>query len=269
MKQKWIAVAAFFSFFMTFSSLVSAQAEQFTGTTSTPQPDRENEMRVVHPQPAAPSILGTVNFFRDSFGRISRIGNTVGDYVDFTYGEDGLASPSSSVFKGKLFNSATTKLLLPTLLARSSHKRIIDSEVASGNLPQSASQKYPGEQAQLKSGSDCNLTVQGCDPNVDWQAIQCAANPACFGIWDDLSSFVGALSNWIQVGGAIGGGVFGVLSVLAADSAAIILVEAGLGALLGSTVVLAGAGVYLVFSAGYYVGTWGYNSYNQLVYSGK
>lgn len=32
MKQKWIAVAAFFSFFMTFSSLVSAQAEQFVET---------------------------------------------------------------------------------------------------------------------------------------------------------------------------------------------------------------------------------------------
>ena len=123
----------------------------------------------------------------------------------------------------------------------------------------------------LAGGGSCDAGYhpESCDPLTDDFWVGCAADLTCFGMMDDINSFVGQLANYLAVGAALGGTIFGTLSVLSADAAAVVLVEIGLGTALGGGIVIAFAGGYIVGTGIYYVGTWVYVNGGSLMYSGR
>ena len=124
--------------------------------------------------------------------------------------------------------------------------------------------------AQIGSGGSCDgFSPETCNPFQNDFWAECAANLHCFGMMADINSFVGQVANYLAVGMGIGGTIFGTLSVLSADAAAVVLIEIGLGTALGAGVVIAFAGGYIVGTGIYYAGTWVYTNSGSLTYSGR
>jgi hypothetical protein len=88
---------------------------------------------------------------------------------------------------------------------------------------------------------------------------ECARNPTCFGMMDDVNSFISNLANWLEVGVGTGATIGTVIAIKEGAEAAAILEMAGLGGLAVGALVLA-------FGGGYLIGT-GLNAGGEAIYS--
>lgn len=183
---------------------------------------------------------------RDENGRVTRLETSRGEFLRFHYNRSGKLNLIQTAEGFKPLTVPTGDLIAIQLNGKRRAETGVDM-LGPGGLPPDCSEAWRCEE-------DFNQ--------------QCAADPTCFAMFDDLAGFIGNLANWLEVGSGLGATIFGTLSVLSGDAAAIVLAELGLGAAVGAGVVIAFAGGYIIGSGLNYVGTWVYNNSGQLVYSG-
>jgi len=192
-----------------------------------------------------------------------------GNVVEFSYGAEGKPVISHAFVDGKLLGPREFVGYVALKQTERTTQLLRQNGGHSRNMLVAGQKSAPISGQAMIGGGDCTYTTDGaCGLDDDfWDS--CAASIVCLGFMDDINSFVSNLSGWLQVGAGLGSTIFGTLSVLAGDAAAIVLAEIGLGAALGGAVVIAFAGGYIVGTGIYYVGTWVYNNSGQLVYSGR
>ena len=89
------------------------------------------------------------------------------------------------------------------------------------------------------------------------QGFLCAI--VCLGIVDSINNFVGNLANWLGVGASVGATLGAIEGIVSGATAAQILTSAGLGTLVGTAVVIA-------FAGGWVIGTGVNGVINHIVY---
>ena len=209
---------------------------------------------------------------RDEAGRITQVTSPSGDVVLYKYDVTGKPTLESTIIGAQFRNSTDSALYL----AKKRHDQDRYNQLVLKNTLTIANGKHSSlatvpQTGDLAGGGSCDAGYhpESCDPLTDDFWVGCAADLTCFGMMDDINSFVGQLANYLAVGAALGGTIFGTLSVLSADAAAVVLVEIGLGTALGGGIVIAFAGGYIVGTGIYYVGTWVYVNGGSLMYSGR
>jgi hypothetical protein len=208
---------------------------------------RGSQLRVQRAEAAAHSIR--LRSTRDAQGRIHVIESDDGRSLTISFDSDGAAKEIRST-EGLIW-----------LLKKNKDKKM---EKQQSVAPAAEPVKHePKSAAKMLSGGGECLDGVFCE-EVNFFA-QCAADPTCFGIMDDLSSVI---VSYFTGGGAAIAGFMGALygttmEALTAGLAA--LAEIGVFADIVTVYGFQGIGVGLVFVAGYFVGTVIYNQYGDII----
>lgn len=196
--------------------------------------------------------IGKPKLQQDANGRVTRIEIERGDYIEFRYDREGLPVPHKSMLNGKHYGPKATLVLLDVLQMRQP-LRVAGAGTnifpVARTMPQLSRAEFGFRRVQNYLQSD----ALGCngDPLCEHekQVADCASNPACFGMWDSINSFVGNFANWLGVGGAVGGSVGLVLGMYQGLQLGALATLTGITAMAGAAIVVAGTGGWLIGTA--------------------